>query len=87
LDLEFFLLQLGPTSADLDNLAKPILDALFAPRPNPNALAEVTGGLFEADDAMITRLTLRKSLASGPADVGVRIDASWTDEAPPVELR
>jgi hypothetical protein len=77
-EIEFLLLHLGPESADLDNLAKPVLDTLFAPRPNPNAPGEISGAVFDALDSQITELTLRKKVASTQADLGVRIVVSWT---------
>jgi hypothetical protein len=77
-EIEFCLLDLGPASADLDNLAKPVLDTLFAPRPNPNAPVEISGAVFDAHDSQITELTLRKKVASTQADLGVRIVVSWT---------
>ena len=51
-EIEFLLPSLA---SDLDNLAKPVLDTLFAKPPNPNAL-EDTGILFEADDSRILHL-------------------------------
>jgi hypothetical protein len=77
--LKFFVDELGPTSADLDNLAKPVLDTLFEPRPNPNAPVEISGAVFKAHDALITELTLRKQHVANPTDLGVRIVVSWTD--------
>jgi hypothetical protein len=67
---------------DLDNLAKPILDTLFAPGPpNPNRdhLADITGVGFTDGDERIGELCLRKTLEPDPLLQGVKITVSWTD--------
>jgi hypothetical protein len=61
---------------DLDNLAKPVLDSLFAPEPeSPNRghLAHVTGTAFRESDKRVMELLLRKRVEADRQSHGVTI--------------
>jgi hypothetical protein len=64
---------------DLDNLAKPVLDTLFEPNPNPNQeeLRDVSGALFDIPDEAVTHLLLTKTVVTDPSKLGVMISATW----------
>jgi hypothetical protein len=76
LELHFFV---ATPLVDLDNLAKPVLDTLFEPNPNPNqeGLKDVSGVLFDIPDEAVTRLLLTKTLAADQSKIGARISATW----------
>jgi len=63
--------------ADLDNLAKPVLDTLFQSRHSQVKDASLAGALFCVDDDRVFRLNLEKQLARDAADEGVDISVSW----------
>ncbi len=65
--------------ADLDNLAKPVLDTLFRPR---NAQVKdkdkYTGALFNnVDDDRVFKLKLEKKLVSTEKAAGVDVTIDW----------
>jgi hypothetical protein len=80
-EIELFFLDL---TADLDNLAKPILDTLFTPLPNLNQepFRDISGVLFDAPDAQVFRLCLSKTRVSEPKNLGARIKVLWTNDDP-----
>ena len=59
--------------ADLDNLAKPMLDTLFQTRNAQVKDLSLTGALFNVDDDRIFKLILEKRLVSTGAEEGVDI--------------
>lgn len=64
--------------ADLDNLAKPILDTLFLPR-NPQVKDRLlTGALFSVDDDRVFRLILEKCQVKDPSEEGASISIRWS---------
>lgn len=63
--------------ADLDNLAKPVLDTLFRSRNAQVSDSSLTGALFDFDDDRVFRLTLEKRSVPAAADEGVDITVSW----------
>ena len=63
--------------ADLDNLAKPVLDTLFDSRNAQVQDKELTGALFDVDDDRVFQLIAAKKLVVGPDDEGIDITISW----------
>jgi len=63
--------------ADLDNLAKPVLDTIFLPRRPQVPDLSLTGVLFRVDDDRVTRLTVEKRLVELADDEGADIVISW----------
>jgi len=59
--------------ADLDNLAKPMLDTLFQTRNAQVKDLSLTGALFNVDDDRVFKLILEKRLVSTGAEEGVDI--------------
>jgi hypothetical protein len=78
-EVTFYLGEQAFGRADLDNLAKPVLDTLFESR-NPQAPdAALTGALFPGlDDDRVTRLHLEKRPAAAPELQGADIKVSWS---------
>jgi hypothetical protein len=78
-EVTFYLGEQAVARADLDNLAKPVLDTLFESR-NPQAPdAALTGALFPGvDDDHVTRLQLEKRPAGTPELQGADIKVSWS---------
>jgi hypothetical protein len=76
-EVVFYLGEQAFGRADLDNLAKPVLDTLFESR-NPQAPdAALTGALFPGvDDDRVTRLHLEKRPAAAPELQGADIKVS-----------
>lgn len=73
--------------ADLDNLAKPVLDTLFRAQrvQAPEIAGEVSGVLFGFDDSRVVRLLLEKRRVEIVGDAGIdlrvesRLEQSPTD--------
>lgn len=79
-NIVFFLKEQALKKPDLDNLAKPVLDTLFA-NTNSQVPKEykplITGVLFGVDDNRIYKLVLEKQPASTNADEGADITITW----------
>lgn len=72
-----FFLGRNLSRADLDNLAKPVLDTLFQPyQPQVKDLS-LTGALFQVDDSSVYQLCLEKLLVSDPSEEGADISIFW----------
>lgn len=74
----FYMTEKNSQKADLDNLAKPILDTLFrTPRPQVPDLS-LTGAVFEMDDSNVFRLVVEKRLVAIVKDEGADVIISWS---------
>lgn len=79
-DIVFFMAQSHVERADLDNLAKPILDTLFRSRnPQVKDLC-LTGALFNVDDDRVFKLTLEKRLVPVSTEEGVEISITMHEK-------
>ena len=77
-EIIFYMTVVRIQRADLDNLAKPVLDTLFrTPRPQVPDLS-LTGAVFEMDDSSVFRLVLEKRLVAADKDEGADISISWS---------
>jgi Holliday junction resolvase RusA-like endonuclease len=78
IEMIFVFLQGNVTRPDLDNLVKPVLDALFKPHAsrgeNPDRASVLSD---EVKDAQVFVLHLRKRVASPMEQEGVDITISW----------
>ena len=63
--------------ADLDNLAKPVLDTVFLSRNAQVKDRTLTGALFDVDDDRVFRLDLEKRLVSSDLEEGVDVCITW----------
>jgi hypothetical protein len=63
--------------ADLDNLAKPVLDTLFLPRYAQVKDLSLTGALFRLDDDRVFRLTLEKHEVPTVEEAGLDVVIRW----------
>jgi hypothetical protein len=73
-----FLMKPGSIErADLDNLAKPVLDTLFRSRNAQVQDKELTGAMFGVDDDRVFQLVAAKKLVVGPNDEGIDITIAW----------
>lgn len=63
--------------ADLDNLAKPVLDTFFRSHYPQVKDPNLTGALFDVDDSRVFKLTLEKRLVSAVANEGVDVVVAW----------
>lgn len=63
--------------ADLDNLAKPVLDTLFLIRNAQVADSSLTGALFDVDDQCVYVLRLEKRMVLHTEEEGASIAISW----------
>lgn len=80
LEATFYLLPQDEwTLVDLDNLAKPLLDALFMARPRLSD-ADRKQWPLAADDGRVTELVLRKIVVQNSEEEGVDVHISWKDE-------
>lgn len=70
----FRLTQLKVRKIDLDNLAKPVLDALF--KPNYQIPEDRGGALFNVDDANVFKLTIEKIIVP-KGEEGADINITW----------
>ena len=78
IDIIFHLSPATLDRADLDNLAKPVLDTIFRPRNAQVEDMSLTGALFPTiDDDRVFRLTLEKKVAPDPDDQGIDILVIW----------
>ena len=77
-DIVFLMRQPRIEGADLDNLAKPILDTLFRSRNAQVKDLSLTGALFDVDDDRVFKLTLEKKLVSTSTEEGVDINISYS---------
>jgi Holliday junction resolvase RusA-like endonuclease len=59
--------------ADLDNLAKPVLDTLFRPHIPQVKDMSLTGALFAIDDSRVFRLNTEKRLVAIGAEEGIEV--------------
>jgi Holliday junction resolvase RusA-like endonuclease len=73
-----FLMMPGSIErADLDNLAKPVLDTLFHSRNAQVQDKTLTGAMFDVDDDRVFRLVAAKKSVVGPNDEGIDITIAW----------
>ena len=63
--------------ADLDNLAKPVLDTLFRSRNAQVKDTSLTGALFDTDDDQVFKLVLEKRLVATDNDEGIDVTITW----------
>jgi Holliday junction resolvase RusA-like endonuclease len=75
--LDFRLPAIQAARADLDNLAKPVLDTLFSIRNAQVKDPSLTGALFNVDDERVFHLTLSKTEVPVQAASGVSISVIW----------
>jgi hypothetical protein len=75
--LVFLMKPDGLERADLDNLAKPVLDTLFHSRNAQVQDKELTGALFDVDDDRVFQLIAVKKLVVGSDDEGIDITIAW----------
>jgi hypothetical protein len=75
-EVVFSLLPLRAHSADIDNLARPVLNTLFDSR-DEQADRTLTATLFDAEDAQIWWLVAEKRLVEDPADEGIEVVVRW----------
>jgi hypothetical protein len=76
--LVFHLVAHRLAAADVDRLATPVLDTLFASR-NVQGDQTLTGALFpDFEDAAVASLEVRKVEASGLEEEGIDVRVTWT---------
>jgi hypothetical protein len=63
--------------ADLDNLAKPVLDTIFLSRQSQVKDPTLAGALFRVDDDRVFKLSAEKRSVKTAADEGVDVSISW----------
>ncbi len=73
----FFMTAAHIQRADLDNLAKPVLDTLFLIRNAQVRDMSLTGALFDVDDARVFKLSLEKEVVPNAQHEGVQVMISW----------
>lgn len=76
-DLRFRITDPDIERADLDNLAKPVLNTIFLSRDSKIADTTLTGALFPADDDRVFRLHIEKRMVSSDAEEGVDVRIIW----------
>lgn len=76
LKIDFMLLPIRARDADVDNLARPVLNTLFDSR-DEQADRTLTATLFDARDAQIHRLILEKRVVADPAEEGIDVIVRW----------
>jgi hypothetical protein len=78
IEMIFVFLPRNVTQPDLDNLVKPVLDALFKPHAQRDDDPDRTSALSdEVKDAQVFALYLMKRAASPEEQEGVDITISW----------
>jgi Holliday junction resolvase RusA-like endonuclease len=77
LDAVFHLVPGRFERADLDNLAKPVLDTLFVSKDVQVRSEELTGALCQLDDCQVWRLTAEKRPVEDVAKEGVEVRLTW----------
>jgi hypothetical protein len=75
--LVFYLGASNFERADLDNLAKPVLDTVFLPRNAQVQDRSLTGAIFQVDDDRVFQLALEKRVAGTSAEEGVDVSVDW----------
>lgn len=75
----FYLLHPTLERADLDNLAKPVLDTIFLSNYPQVKDRSLTGALFEVDDSFVHKLTLEKMLVKTAEEEGAEIAVFWEE--------
>jgi len=78
-EIVFLMSRIRIEGADLDNLAKPVLDTLFRSRYAQVKDVSLTGAFFNVDDDRVFKLTLEKRLASTITGEGADIIITWND--------
>ena len=73
----FFMTEAHIQRADLDNLAKPVLDTLFRIRNAQVRDMSLTGALFNVDDDCVYKLSLEKEVVPDAQNEGVQVTISW----------
>lgn len=73
---DFLLLPIRARDADVDNLARPVLNTLFDSR-DEQADRTLTATLFDAEDAQIHRLILEKRVVTDSAEEGIDVTVRW----------
>jgi Holliday junction resolvase RusA-like endonuclease len=73
----FWMNSVSIRRADLDNLAKPVLDTLFRPKNAQVKDLSLTGALFLFDDDRVYRLILEKRQVDVELEQGVDIFVEW----------
>ena len=63
--------------ADLDNLAKPVLDTLFLIRNAQVRDMSLTGALFDVDDNCVFKLSLEKKAVPSAQHEGAQVTIAW----------
>lgn len=77
-EIIFYMNTTHIQGADLDNLAKPVLDTLFRTRYPQVKDLSLTGAVFEMDDSSVFRLVVEKRLIATDKDEGADISISWS---------
>ena len=72
----FWMTEPHVKHADLDNLAKPVLDTLFLIR-NAQCGDSRTGALFDVDDNRVFELTAEKRIVPLCEEEGVDVTVAW----------
>lgn len=75
-EIIFFMSGARVEGADLDNLAKPVLDTIFRSR-YPQVELSLTGSVFDVDDDRVFSLGLEKRRVSTSPEEGVDVLVSW----------
>ena len=76
-DMHFFFTPGNLERADLDNLAKPVLDTLFLAREPQVKDSSLAGAAFQVDDTRVFSLNLVKSAVAASADEGIDVVVTW----------
>src|SRR5437899_2766396 len=77
-ELVFYVKSSNFERADLDNLAKPVMDTVFLPRNAQVQERSLTGVLFQFDDGRVVRLTAEKRLVWQSEEEGVDVLIDWS---------
>ena|SRR5258708_4217739 len=75
--LTFHLVTAVVGCADLDNLAKPVLDTLFHAKRVQTPEDGLSGVLFSCDDGHVYQLHLKKQSVSSETDEGIDAVIEW----------
>ncbi len=76
-EIRFHLTGATAGRADLDNLAKPVLDTIFLPRNVQVKDRSLTGAIFGVDDDRVYRLGLEKIEVPSEEGQGADIVVAW----------
>ena len=77
MEVMFLMKEDNIQRADLDNLAKPVLDTLFRVRYAQVKDLSRTGALFSVDDDRVFKLLLEKQVVHAADDEGIEVHMSW----------